>query len=390
MMLSQRVRTIEPSATLGLNALIQKLRADGRHIINFSVGEPDFDTPAFIREAGHSAIDSGQTRYTPVPGMPTLRSAVADFVGRERGEAVDPSEVLITSGAKQALSEAFLALCDPGDEVLLPAPYWVSYPDEIRLAEATPVVVHPSADANFRVTPEVLAPFVTPRTSGLILNSPSNPSGVIYSRAEVDQLVAFAEENDLWILTDEIYEKFIFDGEFASPFTGTGRERTVLVSGLSKSFAMTGWRIGWAVGDAKLIGGMSRLQSHTASNACTISQVAALTAVSQPDHPELCTMIDAFAERRTRAIDLLESIDGLGVLNPQGAFYIYIDISRFLAGKAGTELCESLLDDCGVALVPGEAFGTPGWARLSYARSLEEIERGIAAMAKFLSPRLCS
>ena len=388
MMLSQRVRTIEPSATLGLNAIIQKLKADGRDIVNFSVGEPDFDTPEFIREAGKRAIDSGKTRYTPVPGTPEFRQAVADYVGSQRGESIDASEVVICSGAKQALTNAFASLCDPGDEVLLPAPYWVSYPDEIRLAEATPVGVYPAEDAQFRITPEALAPHVTPRTAGLIINSPSNPTGVIYSPTEIAALVDFAEQNDLWIISDEIYERFVFEGTFASPFAGKGRERTILVSGLSKSFAMTGWRLGWAVGDKSIIGGMSRLQGHTASNACTISQYAGLEAVKQHDHADLQAMIAAFDERRLLAVERLAEIEGLVTLHPEGAFYLFVDVRNFLSdGATTTEFCEALLDEKGVATVPGEAFGTPGWLRLSYARSIEEMERGLKLFKDHLSVR---
>lgn len=388
MMLSQRVRTIEPSATLGLNAIIQKLRAEGRDIVNFSVGEPDFDTPEFIRAAGIAAIEGGQTRYTPVPGTPDLRRAVAEFVGAERGVEVAPEEVVICSGAKQALTEAFLALCDPGDEVLLPAPYWVSYPDEIRLAEATPVVVTPPEESRFRITPEHLEPHVTPRTAGLIINSPSNPTGILYDAEEIAALVDFAEAHDLWIISDEIYERFVFSGSLASPFSGKGRERTILISGLSKSFACTGWRLGWAVGDPSIIGGMSRLQGHTASNACTISQYAALAAVREPRHPDLDAMIEAFAERREVALKRLGEIEGLDTVNPEGAFYLYVDFRRFLAsGEATTSFCETLLDEKGVATVPGEAFGTPGWVRLSYARSIEEIERGISLIADHLKVR---
>lgn len=386
-MLSQRVRTIEPSATLGMNAIIGRLRAEGRDILNFSVGEPDFDTPAFIREAGKRAIDEGRTRYTPVPGTPELRAAVADFVGRTRGESVQSEEVIITSGAKQALSNALLCLCDPGDEVLLPAPYWVSYPDEIRLAEATPVIVTPPAETGFRISPETLAPYVTPRTTGLILNSPSNPTGVVLSREEIAALVRFAEENELWILSDEIYERFIFEGEFSSPFSGAGRARTIVVSGLSKSFAMTGWRIGWAVGDADLVRGMSRLQGHTASNACSVSQYAALEAVGNVDHPDLAAMLETFADRRRRALEILEGIDGLGHLRPEGAFYLLVDLRAAIEGGRGESseaLCEQLLADEGVAMVPGEGFGIPGWARLSYARSIEDIERGLGSLASFL------
>jgi len=389
-MLSQRVRTIEPSATLAMNAALGKLRAQGRTVINFSVGEPDFDTPAFIREAAKKAIDAGQTRYTAVEGTPELRAAVAEWSGAVRGETIRPEEVIITSGAKQAIAEALTALCDPGDEVLLPAPYWVSYPDEIRLTDAIPVVVTPSAESSFRLTPEALEPHVTPRTVGLIVNSPSNPTGVVLGRDEIAALVRFAEEHDLWILSDEIYERFVFEGEFASPFTGRGRPRTLVVSGLSKSFAMTGWRIGWAVGSPTLIGGISRLQGHVASNACSVSQAAALAAVRNPRHPDLEAMLSAFAERRARALEILADIDGLACIRPEGAFYLFIDLRAFLGSsgpEGGTAFCQELLIERGVATVPGDAFGMPGWTRISTARPVEEIERGLLLIAEHLRQR---
>lgn len=389
-MLSQRVRTIEASATLAMNAALGKLRAEGRPVINFSVGEPDFDTPAFIREAAKRAIDAGATRYTAVEGTPELRAAVAEWSGATRGEKIRPEEVIITSGAKQAIAEALTALCDPGDEVLLPAPYWVSYPDEIRLTDAIPVVVTPPAESQFRLTPEALEPHVTPRTVGIIVNSPSNPTGAVLDREEMTALVRFAEDHDLWILSDEIYERFVFEGEFSSPFTGAGRPRTIVVSGLSKSFAMTGWRIGWAIGAPALIAGISRLQGHIASNACSVSQAAALAAVRQPTHPDLEAMLAAFAERRARALEILAGIDGLSCVHPQGAFYLFVDL-RAVLGSAGPEggaaFCQELLVERGVATVSGDAFGLPGWARISTARPLAEIERGLDLIAKHLRGR---
>jgi len=389
-MLSQRVRTIEPSATLAMNAALGKLRAQGRDVINFSVGEPDFDTPAFIREAAKRAIDGGQTRYTAVEGTPELRAAVAEWTGEIRGESIRPEEVIITGGAKQAIAETLTALCDPGDEVLLPAPYWVSYPDEIRLTDAVPVVVTPPAESSFRLTPEALEPHVTPRTVGIIVNSPSNPTGVVLDAGEIAALVRFAEEHDLWILSDEIYERFVFEGEFSSPFTGSGRPRTVVVSGLSKSFAMTGWRIGWAVGSATLIGGISRLQGHIASNASSVSQAAALAAVRNPRHPDLEAMLAAFAQRRARALEILADIDGLSCIRPEGAFYLFIDLRAFLGAagpEGGSAFCQELLLERGVATVPGDAFGMPGWTRISTARPLDEIERGLGLMAEHLRGR---
>lgn len=388
-MISQRVRTIEPSATLEFNARLQKMRAEGRKVFNFSVGEPDFPTPNFIRARAMEAMEEGWTRYTPVAGHPEARAAIARYVSKTRGHEVTPEEVVISSGGKQSLSQALLSIADPGDEVLLPAPYWVSYPDLIRLAEAIPVVVPSSNEGGYRVTPEALEEFVTPRTAGIILNSPSNPTGSVYDRSQMEALVSFAEDHDLWIISDEIYEHFVFEGEMVSPFEGRGRERTILISGLSKSFSMTGWRIGWSVCDRSIAKAMSRLQSHNSSNACTLSQACISTALEGVDHPEITEMLTEFSKRRILALELLESIDGLGLFRPEGAFYIFFDISNRL-GRDGIpdtvdEVCLQLLEAHGVAVIPGPAFGDKGGVRLSYARPAEELKEGIGLLASYLA-----
>ena len=364
------------------------MRAQGRTIFNFSVGEPDFPTPEFIRARALEAIEEGWTRYTPVAGHPEARAAIARHVSKTRGHDVSPEEVVISSGAKQSLSQALLSLADPGDEVLLPAPYWVSFPDLIRLSDAIPVVVPSSHDQGYRVTPETLEEFVTPRTAGIIINSPSNPTGSVYDRPQMEALVSFAREHDLWIISDEIYEHFVFEGEMVSPFEGSGRERTVMISGLSKTFSMTGWRIGWAVCDRSIAGAMSRLQSHNSSNACTLSQACISTALEGVDHPELKTMQEEFRRRRKLALELLGSIDDIGLYRPEGAFYIFFDISRRVGrnGLPGSvdEVCLDLLEKHGVAVIPGSAFGDSGGVRLSYARPAKELEEGIALLASYL------
>ena len=386
-MLSQRVRTIEPSATLAVNSLRLKLQGEGRTIYNFGAGEPDFDTPGFIVEAAIEALHAGWTRYTPVPGVLELRAAVAEEMKRTRNLDVAPEQVIITSGAKQACAEFFQSRLDPGDEVLLPAPYWVSYPDMIRLTDGIPVVVPTLREQGYRVTAEQLEAYVTPRTVGLLINTPNNPTGAIYSATELAQLVDFAESHDLWILSDEIYERFVYEGEFASPARGAGESRTTIVGGASKAFAMTGWRIGWAVGDRETIGGMTRLQGHTASNATAVSQAAALAAL-RADPSFLDEPLRHYATRRGQAIEALSSIPGLEFHVPEGAFYIFLDLKELL-GKDGRPeaagpFCEKLLAEAGVALVPGEAFGDATGARLSYSCSAEELEAGIHALDAFI------
>lgn len=388
-MISQRVRTIEPSVTLQINSLRLALQSEGKRVYNFGVGEPDSDTPEFVRRAAQRAVDEGWTRYTPVPGSPQLRQAVARGVCETRHVDVDSSQVLITGGAKQALAEFFLARVDPGDEVILPAPYWVSYPEMIRLAEGTVVVAPTEPSSGYRPRAAQLETLVTPRTVGLVLNSPGNPTGAVYTEEVILELVEFARRHDLWIVSDEIYENFTFDAPFVSVFA-LAPERTTLIDGVSKSFAMTGWRIGWAVStDKDLVAGMGRLQAHTASNAAAVSQAAAIAAL---DSEEGSAFLDEtrreYRARRDFVVKRLGAIPNLGFFRPEGAFYAFMDLQPFL-GRAGlpstsAELCHQLLDRRGVALVPGEAFGAPGGARLSFACSMQELEEGIDALEKGL------
>lgn len=371
-----------------MNALRLKLQAEGRTIHNFGAGEPDFGTPEFIVEAGIEALRNGWTRYTAVPGVPELRAAVAQQVGERRGETVTPEEVIITSGAKQAGAEYLQAVLDPGDEVILPAPYWVSYPEMIRVADGIPIVVHTGREQGYAVTCEQLESVITPRTVGMILTTPDNPTGAVYSADQLRDIVALAEQHDLWILSDEIYERFIYEGKFVSPLSGAGRDRTALISGVSKTYAMTGWRIGWAVAKPDVIAGMSRYQGHVASNPAAVSQAAALAAIQAPDESFLDDMVAEYKKRRVRAMELLSKIEGLHFHPPEGAFYLFLDLKDLLGqdGRPATseQLCQQLLEQAGVALVPGEAFGDPHGARLSYACSMEQLEAGIDAMTQFL------
>ncbi|MGE3166886.1 MAG: pyridoxal phosphate-dependent aminotransferase [Planctomycetota bacterium] len=388
-MLSQHVRTIEPSATLAVNNLRLKLQAEGRKIYNFGAGEPDFGTADFIVEAGIKALRDGWTRYTPVAGVPELRAAIADELARTRRIDVAADQVIVTSGAKQACAEFFESVVDPGDEVLLIAPFWVSYPDMIRLADGIPVPVLLRAEGGYLPTPADLEPFVTPRTTGLVINSPNNPTGAVYSAARMQELVAFAAAHDLWILSDEIYDRFVYEGEFVSPATGNGLDRITIVGGMSKTFAMTGWRIGWAVGAKDLVNGMTRLQGHIASNATAVSQIASVAALRSADQRFFTDQLAKYAERRSTALALLKEIPGITLTPPAGAFYLFLDFSKVL-GREGWPatsgaLCQELLEKRGVALVPGEAFGDPKGARLSYSCSLDEIREGIGALGAYMN-----
>ncbi|MFN0058345.1 MAG: pyridoxal phosphate-dependent aminotransferase [Planctomycetota bacterium] len=388
-MLSTRVRELKPAATLEMNSLRLKVEAQGRRVINFSVGEPDFDTPAFIRDAAVRALNNGWTRYTAVAGVLELRAAVAKTAGAARGMTIDPEHVIITNGAKHAIAEVLLSLVDRGDEVLLPAPYWVSYPDMISACEGHTIAVSVGIEDGFRVRPELLERVVTPRTVGLILNSPCNPTGVVYSRAEIDALLDFAAAHDLWVLSDEIYEHFCYTGSFATAYTPHTVDRTILISGLSKTYAMTGWRMGWAIASKSIIGAVNRLQSHTSSNASSVSQAAAIAALTLPDGGFLRDMIREFRERRDLAVKLLDGAPGIRMLAPEGAFYLFLDISELLK-KSGrpstpTEFCLAALDQAAVALVPGEGFGAPGAVRISFACAKPQIEEGLAALRRFVA-----
>jgi aspartate aminotransferase len=387
-MISQRVRTIEPSATLTLNEKIQELKKSGAKILNLSVGEPDFPTPEFIRKAAITAIDDGWTRYTAAAGHIEAREAICRHVERTRNVRVDPSQVVISSGAKHCLSQTLLSLVDPGDEVLLSAPYWVSFPELIRLAEGVPVPVLTSARENHRLTPEMLESQLTPRTTGIILNEPGNPTGLVSSAADIAAIVDFAQKNDLWVISDEIYESLLHDKPMHSPFSDDP-ERVALISGLSKSFAMTGWRIGWTVCNLELAGAIGRLQSHNSSNACTVSQACVAAALDGHDHPDLEHMYDEFRERRDLMVDGLSKISGVNYSIPGGAFYIFVDLAERL-GDGGvaddaSDFAMRLLEQHEIAVVPGGAFGVSDCVRLSFARPQRELRQAIERIQAFLA-----
>ena len=391
---SLRIGSIAESATLAVDARAKALKAAGRPVIGFGAGEPDFPTPGYILDVAAEAVrDPRWHRYTPAGGLPELREAVAAKTLRDSGYAVRPGQVLITNGGKQALYNTFAALLDPGDEALLPAPYWTTYPESIRLAGGVPVEIPTDETTGYRVSVEQLEAARTARTKLLVFVSPSNPTGAVYSPAEVETIGRWAAENGVWVVTDEIYEHLVYgDAEFASMPTLVPEiaDRCVVVNGVAKTYAMTGWRVGWMIGPDDVVTAATNLQSHSTSNVANVSQVAALAAVSG-DLAAVAEMRTAFDRRRRTITGILDSVAGVTCPLPEGAFYVYPSVKgvlgRGLRGRVPTtsaELAALILDEVEVAVVPGEAFGTPGYLRLSYALGDEDLVEGATRIATLL------
>lgn len=382
---SPNVAHIRESATIAVSQRARSLKAQGRSIIDLGAGEPDFDTPLFIREAANRALEQGATRYTAVEGIPALREAIAQYTNALTPHAtpVQASEVMVTTGSKQALFNACFALFGPGDEVLVPTPAWTSYYEMVELARAESVPVTGDPDAGFKVSVARLEAASSARTRGIMLNSPCNPTGAVYTAQELADILELASARGWWVISDEIYRRIAYDGPAASALRAAGtRDRLVLVDGVAKAFAMTGWRIGWSIAPAAVTRSMAALQSHTTSNATTVAQHAALAALVERDRAdaEIARMVAEYRRRRDAALDVLRQEPDFRVVKPDGAFYLYLDVSD-TAGThtdAGTAFCTRLLDDANVALVPGVAFRTPGWVRMSYAARLEDVVEGVA------------
>ena len=393
--LASRLDPIKPSITLAVTAKAAKLKADGVDVVSFGAGEPDFDTPAHIKDAARAALDKGVGKYTDVAGILPLRRAIAAELAGVHRMVIEPEQVLVSTGAKHSLYNLFMALIDPGDEVLIPAPYWVSYPDMVMLAGGRPVILETRAVDDFAVTAEQVAAAVSPRTRAIVLNNPSNPTGAVYTRAQIEALAKVAVERDLLVISDDIYRQLVYgDGEYVS-IAAVSPEiaaRTILVDGVSKTYAMTGWRIGYTAGPLPLIKAMSKIQGQSTSNPTHIAQVAALAALTGPQD---CVgeMRKAFDERRLEMVRLLRAIPGVECREPKGAFYAFPDLSAFV-GKTTPEgsildddvqLCDWLVEVGKVAVVPGSGFGAPGYVRLSYACSMANIQEGVGRLAKALA-----
>ena len=393
--ISRRVAAIAESATLAIDAKAKALKAAGEDVIGFGAGEPDFPTPRRIVEAAAAACHQPRFhRYTPTAGLPELRAVVAAKTMRDSGLRVEPSQVLVTNGGKHALYEAFTTLLDPGDEVLLPSPYWVTYPEAISLTGAEPVIVDTDQSTGFRVTVEQLEAAVTDRTKLLVFVSPSNPTGAVYPREEVAAIGRWAADRGLWVLTDEIYEHLVYgDARFTSMPAAVPElaDRCVVVNGVAKTYAMTGWRVGWLIGPPDVVKAAINLQSHATSNVANVSQAAALAAVSG-DLAAVAEMRAAFDRRRRKMVELLQAIPGFTCVEPEGAFYAFPSVEgvlgRELRGRhpaTSMELADLILEEAKVAIVPGEAFGAPGYARLSYALGDDDLVEGVTRIAKLVA-----
>ncbi len=391
--LSNRLSKVKPSATLAITAKAAELRAAGKNIISLSVGEPDFETPEAARKAGIAAIEEGFTRYTAVPGIPELRKEIAAKFKRDNDLDYAPENILVSTGGKQCIYNLLMAIINPGDEAIIPAPYWVSYPDMVLLAEGEPVIVPCLADADFKLTAAQLEAAITPKTKLLFINSPSNPTGMAYSADDLKALGEVVRKHpNIVVATDDMYEKIMFDGKEFATFAQVNpdlMDRTVTLNGVSKAYCMTGWRIGFCAAPVDLIKAMSKIQGQSTSNPSSISQKAALAALQGPTD-ELDEMVRTYETRRTWLVSALNAIDGMDCITPDGAFYVFPSITDWL-GKTTPQgitltddvvVCEWLLEAAGVALVPGTAFGSPGQIRFSYAVSQDTLEDAVNRVAK--------
>lgn len=387
MNLSHRVSNISPSATLSITSKANAMKAEGQDVINFGAGEPDFDTPDYIKNAAITAIKSGKTKYTPSIGTLNLRKAICDNTKKFKGLDYKPENVIVSNGAKHTLFNIFQAICDKDDEVIIPAPYWVSYTEMIKIAEAMPVIVD-TTDNNYKLNSQRLNSAITSKTIAVILNSPSNPTGLLYSRSEIEDITKSAIEKGLTIISDEIYDRLVYDKKgHVSPaiLCEEFRKNTIIVNGVSKTYSMTGWRIGYLLSDnLQLIKAIGNLQDHSSSNPSSISQEAALAALKDEDNSVELMRLE-FEKRRDYMIDRINKIDNIFCVKPDGAFYCFVDVSR--VSKDTLKFANDLLIKEKTAVIPGEGFGTPGFIRLSFATSMKNIKEGMDRIERYVNRR---
>jgi aspartate aminotransferase len=391
--LADRSRLIAPSATLAMAAEARRLKSEGIDVMDFALGEPDFNTPNNIQRAAETAMQSGKTHYTPPAGIPELRQALAAHYSNSLGLRTSASQVVVSNGAKQAIHNALMALCGPGDEVIIPAPYWVSYSDLVKLTGATPVILSTPESDGFKLRPKQFLESVTDRSKLLMLNSPSNPTGVVYDREELLELGDAVLRTDVAVLSDEIYEQLLYEDAQATCFATLRpalADRTITISGVSKTYAMTGWRIGWSVAPPAVASFIADVQSQETSNPCSVSQWAALEAITGPQD-SVKQMLHEFTRRRTYVLDRVRELPDVSCVPPRGAFYAFLNVSnhfgRTLGGEVvrdSTEFCQAAIKHAHVALVMGSAFGAEGYARMSFATDLKTIERGFDALERLL------
>lgn len=390
--ISKKGANISPSPTLAISARAKEMKSKGVDVISFGAGQPDFNTPKHIREAAKKAIDDGFTGYTPAAGILELKDAICKKFKEDNNLEYTPSQVIVSNGAKHSLFNAFQALLNPGDEVIIPVPYWVSYPQLVELAGGKPVFLETTEANEFKITPEDLLSKINDKTKAVIINSPNNPTGSVYSKKDLEELAEIIVEKDIYVISDEIYEKLMYDGKSHFSIAQLNEDiknRTIVINGVSKAYAMTGWRIGFAAASEDIIRVMSNIQSHATSNPNSIAQKATVEALTGPQQP-IVDMVSEFAKRRSYMLSRIEDIKGMSSIKPKGAFYVFINISdikgKSINGKkisSSNEIAEVLLDEFKVAVIPGSAFGMDDFIRLSYAVSMEEIKKGLDRIQEF-------
>ncbi|WP_457592721.1 pyridoxal phosphate-dependent aminotransferase [Hydrogenimonas sp.] len=385
-MLSSRIQVLSESLTMAITALAQQLKREGKDILGFSAGEPDFDTPRVIKDAAIQAIENGFTKYTPVDGIPELKEAIVEKLRRDNGLVYGTDQVIASNGAKQSLFNLFQATIDPGDEVIVPAPYWVTYPELVKYSGGTPVVIQTDDESGFKITPAQLEEAITPKTRMLILTTPSNPTGAVYTKEELEALSQVLKGTDILVASDEMYEKLVYNGTVFTAAASISEDmynRTVTINGLSKSVAMTGWRFGYcAAADRDLVKAMKKLQSQSTSNICSITQIASIKGLDGSADEEIEQMRKAFESRCEEAVRLFNEIDGLSVIKPNGAFYLFVN-HKAIEPDSMT-FAKALLERAGVAVVPGAGFGSDGYFRFSFATDIETIRGGIERISDFV------
>lgn len=390
--ISEKAKSISPSPTLTIDARYKEMIKEGIPVVGFGAGEPDFDTPENIKQAGIAAIKANYTRYTPASGALDLKQAVCDKIKRDTDLDYTTGNIVISNGGKHALSNVFICICNPGDEVILPAPYWVSYPEMIKIADAVPVVINTTEETGFKFTPDQLLDAITPKTRALVLNTPSNPTGMIYTKSELEEIAKICVEHNIYIVFDEIYEKLVYEGKHVNIATlgDDVKKLTIIVNGVAKTYCMTGWRIGYIAAEPEIAKAVSNIQSHMTSNPCSIAQAAAVEAFNG-DQSIIERMKCEYIARRDYMVNRINSIDGISCLTPHGAFYIFMNLKKSLGkehyGKiieTSHEFCSDVLDKALVAMVPSEGFGIDGYARLSYVTSMETIKTGLDRLENYL------
>ena len=385
-MLSDRINTLSESITIAISTLAANLKAEGRDVLSFSAGEPDFDTPQVIKDAAISAINDGFTKYTAVDGIVELKEAIATKLKRDNQLEYTNDQIIVSNGAKHSLFNLFQVTISKGDEVIIPAPFWVTYPELVTYSEGTPIAIATTEETGFKITPELLKAAITPKTKMLILTTPSNPTGSVYSKEELSALAEVLKGTDILVASDEMYEKLTYEGEFtsAAAISDDMYNRTITINGLSKSVAMTGWRFGYlAAADKALVKAMKKLQSQSTSNINSITQKAAIAGLNGSADADIAMMKEHFVKRRDRAVELFNNIDGLSVLKPDGAFYLFVNISK--VDGDSMNFCKKLLEEAGIAVVPGVGFGSDGYFRFSFATDIESIEAGISRIQAFIT-----